>query len=349
MAAPGARIESLVPPASPARRKGRQLGDFLMRPPSSVSRLQKMKIRFAVGPHAGFLAGAEIVAFAKSLEHAGFDVVWLSDLPVGARRGEVLEKVLGLLRSWWAGETADHHSECRTYDQLGTGRSPNPGPSRCGSAVAGPRRLTRRTNRRWVAGRSADPAGGRSRPRADPGGGSRRARSRPRALRNEHPLRLRQPQARASGPARRPPSQRRSPRLRPGRADGPAGVHRGLRRGWPVEARRPPAGRISDRPWGVLVAAVGENPMATVTGGYLRRSRGVVHVAESFRSGSSGPSSAVRHRCCPRLRRRPGRRRLRFGLAGARLPLFDETAEKWCRSDPRFRAGCPVSGLFPGV
>jgi hypothetical protein len=50
--------------------------------PASASRLESMKVRFAVGPHAGSLARAEIVAFAKSLEHAGFDGLWLSDLPV---------------------------------------------------------------------------------------------------------------------------------------------------------------------------------------------------------------------------------------------------------------------------
>lgn len=148
-----------------------------------------MKIRFAVGPHAGSLAGAEIVAFAESLEHAGFDGLWLSDLPAapvldpllglalaagrttrlhlganlvplgrnpfllakalaqldqlsggrvllsfvtglgqpgerqalgldGARRGDVLEEVLGLLRRWWAGEALDHRSERWTYDHL---------------------------------------------------------------------------------------------------------------------------------------------------------------------------------------------------------------------------------------
>ena len=41
-----------------------------------------MKIRFAVGPHAGSLSGAEVAAFAEALEAAGFDGIWPSDLPV---------------------------------------------------------------------------------------------------------------------------------------------------------------------------------------------------------------------------------------------------------------------------
>jgi probable F420-dependent oxidoreductase len=148
-----------------------------------------MKIRFAVGPHAGFLSGPDLVAFAESLEANGFDGLWLSDLPAapvldpllglalaagrtdrlrlganlvplgrnpfllakelaqldqisggrlllsfvtglgqpgerqalgldGARRGDVLEEVLGLLRSWWAGEAVDHRSERWTFDRL---------------------------------------------------------------------------------------------------------------------------------------------------------------------------------------------------------------------------------------
>jgi len=39
-----------------------------------------MKIRFAVGPHAGSLAGAEMAAFCEALEIARFDGLWLSDL-----------------------------------------------------------------------------------------------------------------------------------------------------------------------------------------------------------------------------------------------------------------------------
>ena len=51
-----------------------------------------MKIRFAVGPHAGSLTAVDMVAFAESLEAAGFDGLWLSDLPVAP----VLDPLLGL-------------------------------------------------------------------------------------------------------------------------------------------------------------------------------------------------------------------------------------------------------------
>ena len=51
-----------------------------------------MKIRFAVGPHAGSLSGAELAAFAEALEAAGFDGLWLSDLPVAP----VLDPLLAL-------------------------------------------------------------------------------------------------------------------------------------------------------------------------------------------------------------------------------------------------------------
>jgi probable F420-dependent oxidoreductase len=173
-----------------------------------------MKIRFAVGPHAGSLAGAEIVAFAESLEHAGFDGLWLSDLPAapvldpllglalaagrtsrlhlganlvplgrnpfllakelaqldqisggrlllsfvtglgqagerqalgldGARRGAVLEEVLGLLRRWWAGEIVDHHSERWTFDGLAAVALPVQDPLEVWLGGRGPQALDR--------------------------------------------------------------------------------------------------------------------------------------------------------------------------------------------------------------
>jgi alkanesulfonate monooxygenase SsuD/methylene tetrahydromethanopterin reductase-like flavin-dependent oxidoreductase (luciferase family) len=51
-----------------------------------------MKIRFAVGPHARSVSGAELTTFAESLDAAGFDGLWLSDLPVAP----VLDPLLGL-------------------------------------------------------------------------------------------------------------------------------------------------------------------------------------------------------------------------------------------------------------
>jgi probable F420-dependent oxidoreductase len=173
-----------------------------------------MKIRFAVGPHAGSLTGAEVVAFAEALEAAGFDGLWLSDLPVspvldpllglalaagrtdrlhlganlvplgrnpfllakelaqldqisggrlllsfvtglgqpgerqalgldGARRGEVLEEVLGLLRSWWGGEAVDHHSGRWAFDQLPAPARPVQDPLEVWLGGRGPQALDR--------------------------------------------------------------------------------------------------------------------------------------------------------------------------------------------------------------
>ena len=173
-----------------------------------------MKIRFAVGPHAGSLTAAELAAFAESLEAAGFDGLWLSDLPVapvldpllglalaagrtrrlhlganlvplgrnpfllakelaqldqlsggrlllsfvtglgqpgerqalaldGARRRDVLEEVLGLLRSWWAGEAVDHHSERWTFEHLAAPARPVQDPLEVWLGGRGPLALDR--------------------------------------------------------------------------------------------------------------------------------------------------------------------------------------------------------------
>jgi len=51
-----------------------------------------MKIRFAVAPPAGLGAGGGLLDFSDAIEQAGFDGVWLSDLPVAA----VLDPLLGL-------------------------------------------------------------------------------------------------------------------------------------------------------------------------------------------------------------------------------------------------------------
>jgi probable F420-dependent oxidoreductase len=173
-----------------------------------------MKIRFAVGPHAGSFSGAEMAAFAEALELSGFDGLWLSDLPVapvldpllglalaagrthrlhlgtnlvplgrnpfllakelaqldqlsggrlllsfvtgldrpgerqalgldGARRGEVLEEVLGLLRRWWAGEAVDHRSERWTFDHLAAPERPVQDPLEVWLGGRGARALDR--------------------------------------------------------------------------------------------------------------------------------------------------------------------------------------------------------------
>jgi probable F420-dependent oxidoreductase len=41
-----------------------------------------MKVRFAVGPDRGWLSAAKLLDFAGAIETAGFDGVWLSDLPI---------------------------------------------------------------------------------------------------------------------------------------------------------------------------------------------------------------------------------------------------------------------------
>jgi probable F420-dependent oxidoreductase len=173
-----------------------------------------MKIRFAVGPHVGSLSGAQMAAFAEALEMAGFDGVWLSDLPVapvldpmlglalaagrtrrlhlganlvplgrnpfllakelaqldqisggrlllsfvtgvgqpgerqalgldGARRGDVLEEILGLVRSWWAGETVEHRSDRWTFDHLAPAARPIQDPLEVWLGGRGPQALDR--------------------------------------------------------------------------------------------------------------------------------------------------------------------------------------------------------------
>jgi probable F420-dependent oxidoreductase len=173
-----------------------------------------MKIRFAVGPHAGSLQGADMIVFTEALEAAGFDGLWLSDLPMapaldpllglalaagrtsrlhlganlvplgrnpfllakelaqldqisggrlllsfvtglgqpgerqalgldGARRGDVLEEMLGLLRSWWGGEPVDHRSERWTFDQLAPASRPIQDPLEVWLGGRGPQALDR--------------------------------------------------------------------------------------------------------------------------------------------------------------------------------------------------------------
>ena len=173
-----------------------------------------MKIRFAVGPHAGSLSGAELVGFAEALESAGFDGLWLSDLPVasvldpllglalaagrterlhlganlvplgrnpfllakelaqldqlsggrlllsfvtglgqpgerqalgldGARRGDVLEEILSLVRRWWAGDAVDHRSERWTFDHLAAPARPVQDPLEVWLGGRGPQALDR--------------------------------------------------------------------------------------------------------------------------------------------------------------------------------------------------------------
>jgi len=51
-----------------------------------------MKVRFAVGPDRGWLSSSTLLDFAGAIETAGFDGVWLSDLPVAP----TLDPLLGI-------------------------------------------------------------------------------------------------------------------------------------------------------------------------------------------------------------------------------------------------------------
>ncbi len=124
-------------------------------------RCQAMKIRFAVGPHTGSLTGAELAAFAESKELAQLDQISGGRLLLsfvtglgqpgerqvlgldGARRGDVLEEMLGLLRSWWAGEAVDHRSARWTFDHLASAARPVQDPLEVWLGGRGPRALDR--------------------------------------------------------------------------------------------------------------------------------------------------------------------------------------------------------------
>jgi probable F420-dependent oxidoreductase len=58
-----------------------------------------MKVRFAVGPDRGWLSASTLLDFASAIETAGFDGVWLSDLPVAPS----LDPLLGI--AFLAGRT----------------------------------------------------------------------------------------------------------------------------------------------------------------------------------------------------------------------------------------------------
>jgi probable F420-dependent oxidoreductase len=51
-----------------------------------------MKLRFAIGPDRGWLSRSTLLDFAEAIETAGFDGVWLSDLPVAP----ALDPLLGV-------------------------------------------------------------------------------------------------------------------------------------------------------------------------------------------------------------------------------------------------------------
>jgi probable F420-dependent oxidoreductase len=61
----------------------------------------------------------------------------------GARRGDVLEEVLGLLRSWWAGGVVEHRSERWTFDHLPSAAQPVQDPLEVWLGGRGPQALDR--------------------------------------------------------------------------------------------------------------------------------------------------------------------------------------------------------------
>lgn len=61
----------------------------------------------------------------------------------GATRGEVLEEMLGLLRTWWAGDTVDHRSERWRFDQLHPVARPVQDPLEVWLGGRGPQALER--------------------------------------------------------------------------------------------------------------------------------------------------------------------------------------------------------------
>ena len=81
----------------------------------------------------------------------------------GARRGDVLEEVLGLLRCWWAGESVDHQSERWTFDHLAPVARPVQDPLEVWLGGRGPQALDRvgRIADGWLGAQlTPDEAGG---------------------------------------------------------------------------------------------------------------------------------------------------------------------------------------------
>src|SRR5947209_13466839 len=177
-----------------------------------------MKIRFAVGPHAGSLAGAEIVAFAESLEHAGFDGLWLSDLPVAP----VLDPLLGLALA--AGRTSRLHLGANLVP---LGRKPLPAGQRVGPARSDlGRPPAAQLRHRPGAARGAPGARARrSAPRRRARGGARPAAELVGGQASGSSLRALDVRSAGGGRAASPGSARglagraRTPRSRPRRAD----------------------------------------------------------------------------------------------------------------------------------
>ena len=173
-----------------------------------------MKVRFAISPHSGLRTSADVLGFAAAIEAAGFDGIWLSDVPAGpvldpllalalvagrtqrlrlganvvplgrnpfllakelaqldrlsdgrlllsfvtgidqpgerevyglnsATRGAVLEEILGLARTWWAGDAVSHRSERWTFTGLASPAQPVQDPLEVWLGGRGPKALDR--------------------------------------------------------------------------------------------------------------------------------------------------------------------------------------------------------------
>ncbi len=85
-------------------------------------------------------AGRLLLSFVTGLEQPGErEVLGLS----GIARGDALEEVLGLLRSWWAGETVEYHSPRWSYSGVASVARPRQDPLEVWLGGRGPKALER--------------------------------------------------------------------------------------------------------------------------------------------------------------------------------------------------------------
>jgi probable F420-dependent oxidoreductase len=85
-------------------------------------------------------SGRLLLSFVTGLRESGErEVLGLS----GMTRGEALEEVLGLVRSWWAGETVDHHSQRWSFPGVASAAQPVQNPLEVWLGGRGPKALDR--------------------------------------------------------------------------------------------------------------------------------------------------------------------------------------------------------------
>jgi probable F420-dependent oxidoreductase len=91
--------------------------------------------------HLDRLSGGRLLlSFVSGVGQADEDQILGLD---GARRGAVLEEVLGLLRAWWAGEAVEHHSARWRFDALTLAVAPVQAPLEVWLGGRGPQALER--------------------------------------------------------------------------------------------------------------------------------------------------------------------------------------------------------------